>query len=179
MPWGNLARIALVLDAPKMLASFTYFATFPTILLLLFMCIRLIAHIEYYTIDFKSLVACGHLRRGWRRGNCDYVIYEKVHLRFFVVIQLQRMEVPRSFVPTKQGSAGKLFFSRGGAGRGEARPKIYGAGNPPPSPQFGAGRGRGQNLGSGEGPGQEHTACTDWNHMLQQGNLNLHCIKWS
>ena len=64
MPWVNLARIALVLDAPKMLASFTYFATFPTILLLLFMCIRLIAHIEYYTIDFKSLVACGHLRRG-------------------------------------------------------------------------------------------------------------------
>ena len=84
MPWVNLARIALVLDAPKMLASFTYFATFPTILLLLFMCIRLIAHIEYYTIDFKSLVACGHLRRGWRRGNCDYVIYEKVHMRFFV-----------------------------------------------------------------------------------------------
>ena len=112
MPWVNLARIALVLDAPKMLASFTYFATFPTILLLLFMCIRLIAHIEYYTIDFKSLVACGHLRRGWRRGNCDYVIYEKVHLSFFVVIKLQRMQVPRSFVPTKQQSKNKVRYCR-------------------------------------------------------------------
>ena len=41
-----------------------------------------------------------------------------------------------------QGWAGKLFFSRGGAGRGEARQKIYGTGRggEPPLPHN-AGRG--------------------------------------
>ena len=56
-----------------------------------------------------------------------------------------------------QGWTGKLFFSRGGAGRGGARPKIYGAGRggePPPSPQCRAGRGRGQNLRGWEEPGR-------------------------
>ena len=31
-------------------------------------------------------------------------------------------------VSMNQGWTGKLFFSRGGAGRGGARPKIFGAG---------------------------------------------------
>ena len=49
-----------------------------------------------------------------------------------------------------QGWTGKLFFSRGGAGRGGARPKIYGAGNPPFSTaRGGAGKGS-KSAGQGE-----------------------------
>ena len=52
--------------------------------------------------------------------------------------------------PHHQGWTGKLFFSRGGAGRGT-----------PPSPQFRAG-GEGVKIcGAGRGRGREHTACTD------------------
>ena len=41
-----------------------------------------------------------------------------------------------------QGWTGKLFFSQGGAGRGGARPKFFGAGNPPfPTVRGRAGRG--------------------------------------
>ena len=61
----------------------------------------------------------------------------------------------------EQGWTGKLFFSRGRAGRGEARQKIYvtGRGGEPPLPQN-AGRG-GEGLkicGVGRGRGGEHTA---------------------
>ena len=41
-----------------------------------------------------------------------------------------------------QGWTGKLFFSQGGAGRGGARPKFFGAGNPPfPTVRGRAGKG--------------------------------------
>ena len=50
-----------------------------------------------------------------------------------------------TLIVTYQGWTGKLFFSRGGAGRGEARPKIYGAGRggepPLPTDRGGAGKG--------------------------------------
>ena len=66
-----------------------------------------------------------------------------------------------------QGWTGKLFFSRGRAGRGGARSKIYGAGqggagNPPPSPQCRARWGKGQNLRGGEGPGQRTSREVRW-----------------
>ena len=56
-----------------------------------------------------------------------------------------------------QGWTGKLFFSRGGAGRGRAWPKIYGAagaGNPPfPAVQDGAGKGSKSTGRGGAGAG--------------------------
>ena len=52
---------------------------------------------------------------------------------------LKKMTGTDSF---KQGWTGKLFFSRGRAGRGGTWPKIYGAGNPPfPTVRGGAGKG--------------------------------------
>ena len=55
------------------------------------------------------------------------------------------------FVPISdrnyQGWSGKLFFSRGRAGRGKAK-----------NLRRGPGRGRGLKLRGGEGPGREHTA---------------------
>ena len=61
-----------------------------------------------------------------------------------------------------QGWAGKLFFSRGGAGRGEARQKIYGRGRggDPPLPHNAGRGGEGVKIcGVGRGQGGEHTAC--------------------
>ena len=62
----------------------------------------------------------------------------------------------------KQGWAGKLFFSRGGAGRGEARQKIYGTGRggEPPLPHNAGRGGEGVKIcGVGRGRGGEHAAC--------------------
>jgi len=61
-----------------------------------------------------------------------------------------------------QGWAGKLFFSRGGAGRGEARQKIYGTGRggEPPLPHNAGRGGEGVKIcGVGRGRGGEHAAC--------------------
>ena len=52
-----------------------------------------------------------------------------------------------------QGWTGKLFFSQGGAGRGGARPKIYGAAG-----QSGEGV---KICRAGRGRGGDHTAFTD------------------
>ena len=61
-----------------------------------------------------------------------------------------------------EGWAGKLFFSRGGAGRGEARQKIYGTGRggEPPLPHNAGRGGEGVKIcGVGRGRGGEHAAC--------------------
>ena len=67
-----------------------------------------------------------------------------------------------SDVLLEQGWAGKLFFSRGGAGRGEARQKIYGTGRgrEPPLPHNAGRGGEGVKIcGGGRGRGGEHAAC--------------------
>ena len=79
-------------------------------------------------------------------------------------------------VSMNQGWTGKLFFSRGGAGRGGARPKFFGAGNPP----FPTVRGRAGKGSKSSGPG-EAGAGNILRVVIEilcssKGNLNLHCI---
>ena len=62
----------------------------------------------------------------------------------------------------QQGWTGKLFFSRGRAGRGEARQKIYGTGQggDPPLPHNAGRGGEGVKICRvGSGRGGEHAAC--------------------
>ena len=62
-----------------------------------------------------------------------------------------------------QGWTGNLFFSRGGAGRGRAWPKIYGAGQrgEPPLPHSAGRGGEGVKI---YGAGNILRVSADWNH---------------
>ena len=77
-----------------------------------------------------------------------------------------------------QGWTGKLFFSRGGAGRGGARPKFFRAGNPP-FPTVRGGAGKGSKLRGGEGMGWGTYRLYQLIEIIcySKGNLNSHCIK--